>query len=242
MNFTAPLRRFAAQLDWNDLLRPRMAWAAMALSALVAGVAIQHSIERLESAAQARAHFERQSNGLHERFQASSGAPVPALQQIRASHDEAVASAAAWSRWTVWGSLTWMLGVGLASAWTLQRRSRADARSVDARTPAPAATTPLSMHAERALPQAALQPAGPDWQALRAEIEALRDLVEAPASLAPDITASSATATATATATERIAPEWTAQPTPAAVVGRIEPTRPPFELREAASPQLRLAA
>lgn len=174
---TTALRRLTARLAWSDVLRPRVAWIAMAASALVAGAAIQHSIERLEAASEARARLERQTAGLHERYQAAPGAITPALQQIRTRHDEAVASAAAWSHWTVWGSLAWMFGVGAASAWSLQRRARMVRMAV-----APADTTSLTSEADEAHTTAATTPsapaaATPDWQAVLREIQAVSELI-----------------------------------------------------------------
>ncbi|BDI03722.1 hypothetical protein [Sphaerotilus microaerophilus] len=173
---TTALRRLTAHLAWSDVLRPRVAWVAMAASALVAGAAIQHSIERLEAASEARARLERQNAGLHERYLATPGATTPALQQIRASHDEAVASAAAWSHWTVWGSLVWMFGVGAASAWSLQRRARMAGTAV---TPADTSCS-ITSKADEAHPTAATTrppTAAPDWQAVLREIQAVSELI-----------------------------------------------------------------
>jgi hypothetical protein len=163
-----------ARTPWSRLLHPRIAIAAMLVSTLLAGLAMQHSIDRLESAAQARAHLERQNASLHERFQpATPGAQAPALQQLRSEYDEAIASAAALGRWTAWASLAWMLGLGVASAWALRRAK-------EAATATPLATQPDStapqadLAAATAQPLPAATPARPvtrsDWAADLADI------------------------------------------------------------------------
>lgn len=167
---TTALHRLTARLAWSDVLRPRVAWIAMAASALVAGAAIQHSIERLEAASEARARLERQTAGLHERYQAAPGVATPALQQIRTRHDEAVASAAAWSHWTVWASLAWMFGVGAASAWSLQRRTRAAPAQQETATAADEATPAVA-------PPLPPVRTAPDWQAVLREIQAVSELI-----------------------------------------------------------------
>lgn len=134
-----------ARIPWSRLLHPRIAIAAMLASTLLAGLAMQHSIDRLESAAQARAHLERQSADLHERYQPTAAAsPAPAMQQLRAEYDATIVSAASLGRWTAWAALAWMLALGGASAWALRRAKQAGAPALpDLGTPqaGPAAST-----------------------------------------------------------------------------------------------------
>lgn len=225
----SPLTRMTPAQVWQGALRPRVAWIAMLLSALAAGWAMQLSIDRLTAAADARARLERQSSQL-DRFQ-SGAAATPALQALRASHDDAVQKAASQSRWIVWGSLAWMAGVGMASVLTLQRRSRSDRSGSTAPGSSAAGPVASSHPAPAAIAEvtAATEAADRQWQSLRQEIEALRVLMDAPD---PGPLAEKTTAT---------------HPGPtAAVVGRIEPVspaRPPFELLERSTQlELRLAA
>lgn len=226
MKHTLLARMTPAQL-WHGALRPRVAWIAMLLSALAAGWAMQFSIDRLAAAADARARLERQSSQL-ERFQSGANA-MPALQALRASHDEAVQKAASQGRWIGWGSLAWMAGVGLASVLTLQRRARQD-RSESATKGGSAGAAPSAATAPTEATAVSQEASNRQWQSLRLEIEALRALMDAPG--ADDLARKTAVA----------AP---AVPS-ATVVGRIEPIgtlRPPFELLERAPQlELRLAA
>lgn len=220
-----PLARLAPAQLWRNSLRPSVAWIVMLMSALAAGWAMQLSIDRLAAAADARARLDRQSSQLQERFQ-SAATPVPALQALRASHDEAVQKAANQSRWIVWGSLAWMAGVGVASALTLRRGSRPDGTE-SAVTSAPCAA-PASVGPALAATATALEASDHPWRSLRQEMEALRALMDA-----PDLEQPEHRHEATAAA-----PPMTA----AAVVGRIEPSgaaRPTFELLER-TPQLEL--
>lgn len=230
-----PLARLTPAQLWRSALRPSVAWIVMLASALAAGWAMQASIDRLAAAADARARLERQTSQLEERFQ-SAAKPVPALQALRASHDEAVQKAASRSRWIVWGSLAWLAGLGLASVLTLQRRARSDraestAAAGSASTAAPAGFDAPSA-AAGAMPASTREAADRQWRALRQEIEALRTLMDA-----PDAEQSAHQETTTRAATAALT---------AAVVGRIEPagaSRPPFELLERAPQlELRLAA
>ncbi|HNB45912.1 MAG TPA: hypothetical protein PLL72_17100 [Burkholderiaceae bacterium] len=220
-----PLARLAPTQIWHSSLHPGVAWIVLLMSALAAGWAMQLSIDHLAAAADARARLERQSSQL-ERFQ-SGATPLPALQALRASHDEAVQKAARQSRWIAWGSLAWMAGVGLASVLTLQRRARperSDSPVAGDTTCAAASAAGVPTEAAARAPEASQR----EWQSLRQEIEALRDLIDA-----PDLDQPAQPGETPAMAT----------PTPvAAVVRRIEPAgtaRPPFDMLER-TPQLEL--
>lgn len=161
-----------------DLLRPRLLWIVMAVSALAAAGAIQQGIDRVEAASAARAELEREATGLHERYLAAAAPTTPALQKLRAEHDAAVASAASRARATVWIALLWMMGLGAAGAWRQQRRSRAADAAAAGSAPdtvdGPSTLTVAVAHGNLT----SAEP-GPDWQALRQEIHAIGELIGA---------------------------------------------------------------
>lgn len=170
------------------LLRPRVLWIVMAASALFSAGAIQHGIDRLEAASSARTQLEREAAGLHERYLAAAAPTTPALQQLRAERDAAVASAAGGLRLTVWAALFWMMGLGTTGAWLQQRRARPSPGEAPAATPCAATDPGASIEAAEVSPAATgsapSRPAwpaatAPDWQSLRQEIQAIGALIAA---------------------------------------------------------------
>lgn len=230
-------------------LSPRTALVVMLLSTLLAGAAIQHSIDRLEAASQTRMRLDRQSAGLHERYATEAASTSLAMQQLRTRHDEAVAAAADLGRWTVWATLIWLTvvaGVSLHALWrrrdagglnatpraageaaAAQAASAPDARHngkalcTDGLDPSPAAAaTSAAAAAQSTTPQPS-RPAQGDWAQVMQEMQALSAWIgeAADPTLRPDT-------------------PLNITPGPAAAVEHSAPTAPVARGREA----LRLAA
>lgn len=88
--------------------------------ALLAGMGMTLAVDRLESAARARAGLEQQTAALQQRLIPADPA-VPALQQVRERYDGDIARAADLARGSIWASLLLLVGT---LAWIERQRSR----------------------------------------------------------------------------------------------------------------------
>lgn len=91
---------------------------------LLAGVGMTWTVDRLETAARARAGLEQQTAALQQRL-LPADPTVPALQQVRDSYDRAIGQAADLARGGIWASLAL---VAAALAW-MERRGRGAGRA-----------------------------------------------------------------------------------------------------------------
>jgi hypothetical protein len=226
------LARWTLFPTWRSALRPRVAWIAMLLSAVLAGWAMQASIDRLTDAAEARSRLAPTAATPSPHGQMLGGSALD-VAQLQAQLDAEVQTAARHSQWIVWGALAWMMGVGMVSVLSLQRRDR----------PQPVARAAAAAHTQSAPGSAGLLNGAESaraWQSVRQEIEALRALMDAPL---PEAAETRVLGQAVAAPEARLA--GVAAPS-APVVGRIEPSgaaRPPFEMRDpVVQLELRLAA
>lgn len=100
--------------------------AALVACALLAGLGMTLTVDRLEAAARQRANLEQQTSALQDRLLIADPA-VPALQQVRDEYDRAITRAADLARLSIWGSLALLAGAAL---WMGRRQPDAGADAI----------------------------------------------------------------------------------------------------------------